>query len=131
MGSILHPKHFTVEEAQAVLADVIPKIEVLVSLKKSLDAKGYNIYRHQYFGGMGPNGDRFFPPELEKLVEIAKDFEAKGIVIKSLNEGLIDFPHIRSNQEEVYLCWKLGEKGIGFWHSLSTGFAGRKPLADL
>ncbi len=131
MDSFLHPKHFTVEEAQTVLDSILPKIEVLVSLKKSLDEKGYDIYRHQYFGGMGPNGDRFFPPELEKLVEIAKDFEAKGIVIKSMNEGLIDFPHIRSNQEEVYLCWKLGEKRIGFWHSLSAGFAGRKSLTDL
>jgi hypothetical protein len=131
MSSYLYSKHFAVEEAQAIITDILPKIEKLVSLKQILDAKGFDIYKHQYYGGMGPNGDRFFPQELEELVEIAKDFEVKGIIIKSLNEGLIDFPHIRSNKEEVFLCWKLGEDKIGFWHSLSAGFAGRKPLTDL
>jgi hypothetical protein len=131
MSSFTHPKHFTVEEAQAVLEDILLKIKALVSLKRDLNTKGFGVYKYQYYGGMGPNGDRPFPPELQKLVEIAKDFEAKGLVIKSLDEGLIDFPHIRSNKEEVDLCWKLGEEGIGFWHSLSAGFTGRKPLTGL
>lgn len=131
MSSYLHSRHFSVDEAQALLESILPKIKQLADLKTALDAKGFDIYKHQYYGGMGPNGDRFFPDELEKLVEIAKEFEEKGIIIKSLNEGLIDFPHIRSNKEEVYLCWKLGEDRIGYWHNLSTGFAGRKPLSDL
>jgi hypothetical protein len=131
MSSYIHSKHFTVEEAQTILTGILSKVEKIVSLKQILDIKGFDIYKHQYYGGMGPNGERYFPSELEELVEIAKDFEAKGVIIKSLNEGLIDFPHIRSNSEEVYLCWKLGEERIGFWHSLSAGFAGRKPLSDL
>ena len=131
MVSLLHGKHFSVEEARRELSDLIPRVEELVSLKKLLDSKGYDVYRHRYFGGMGPNGDRFYPPELEKLVEIAKYLDSKGILIKSLDEGLIDFPHIRSNKEEVYLCWKLGEDGINFWHGLNAGFAGRKPLEVL
>jgi hypothetical protein len=51
--------------------------------------------------------------------------------VKSVDDGLIDFPHLRSNDEEVYLCWKLGESDIQFWHNIADGFSGRKPLKDL
>jgi hypothetical protein len=126
-----HDKHFTLEQARMMLSGIVKLVEEMVSLKKKLDARGYDIYRHQYFGGSGPNGERFFPPELERLVKIAKNFEKKGILVKGLDDGLIDFPHVRSNDEEVYLCWKLGENDINSWHRIPDGFAGRKPVTEL
>lgn len=129
--SYLHQKHFTLEQARDVLGGAISLIEDLVKLKRVLDERGYDIYRHQYFGGSGPNGERFFPRELVRLVEIAKDLEHQGILIKGFDDGLIDFPHIRSNGEEVYLCWKVGENGIRYWHSIPDGFAGRRPIEEL
>ena len=50
-----------------------------------------------------------------------------GIELKGLDEGLIDFPSERDGRT-VYLCWKLGEDRIEWWHELDTGFAGRQPL---
>lgn len=50
-----------------------------------------------------------------------------GCVIKDLDVGLLDFPSLIDN-EEVYLCWKVGEDRIRFYHRQSEGFAGRKPL---
>ena len=50
-----------------------------------------------------------------------------GCVIKDLDVGLLDFPSVIGN-EEVYLCWKLGEDRIRFYHRQDEGFAGRKPL---
>ncbi len=127
----LHRKHFTLEQARRMLTGIENLVEELVTLKHKLDSVGYDIYRHQYFGGSGPNGERFFPPELERLVSIAKMMSQKGIIIKGLDEGLIDFPYIRSNGEEVYLCWKVGEPDINFWHRIPDGFAGRRPLLEL
>jgi hypothetical protein len=127
----LHSKHFTLDQAQKMLSGISRLMEDLVALKQQLDKRGFDVLRHEYFGGSGPNGERFFPPELERLVEIAKNLEKKGILIKSLADGLIDFPHIRSNGEEVYLCWKFGEHVINFWHRIPDGFAGRKPLNEL
>jgi hypothetical protein len=127
----LHEKHFTLTQARMMVAGITHLIQEIVTLKKKLDERGFNVYRHQYFGGSGPNGERFFPPELERLVVIAKNLSEKGIVIKSLDEGLIDFPHLRSNGEEVYLCWKLGEQELQFWHNIDDGFAGRKPTEEL
>jgi hypothetical protein len=48
-------------------------------------------------------------------------------VVKDLDTGLLDFPAIL-NDEEVYLCWRLGEDRIRFYHGIHEGFAGRKPL---
>jgi hypothetical protein len=101
------------------------------SLKHQLDAKGWDVYRHQYFGGMGPNGSGAFPMELETVVEIVQGFEKRGIVVKGIEQGLIDFPHIRENGEEVYLCWMVGENDIAYWHTIEGGFAGRKGIEEL
>ncbi len=127
----LHQKHFTLDQARRVLVGVVDLVEELVSLKQVLDERGYDMYRHQYFGGSGPNGERFFPPELLRLVEIAKNLDKQGVLVKGWDDGLIDFPHIRSNGEEVYLCWKMGEKDIRYWHRIPDGFAGRRPIQEL
>ncbi len=50
-----------------------------------------------------------------------------GCLIKDLDVGLLDFPAVIDNQD-VYLCWKLGEDRIRFYHRQDEGFAGRKPL---
>ena len=114
-----------------MLSGIVHLVEEIVILKKKLDERGFDVYHHQYFGGSGPNGEGFFPPELERLVEIARKLDKKGILIKGLDDGLIDFPHLRSNGEEVYLCWKLGEEDIRFWHRIPDGVAGRKPMNEL
>lgn len=124
-------KHFSVEEAQALLAVVLPKLNEIAVLKDILDKKGYDVHRHRYFGGMGPNGQKVFPNEMEKLVEIVAEINTDGVQIKDLNTGLIDFPHRRANGEEVLLCYKLPENEIISWHTLEGGFAGRKPLSEL
>ncbi len=69
--------------------------------------------------------------ERDKAVQEAKDtlaeIDAIGVQIKDLEQGLLDFPCVIEGKT-VLLCWKLGEKEIGFWHSPEDGFAGRKPL---
>ena len=62
--------------------------------------------------------------DLQQTIEKIQEF---GCVVKDLDIGLIDFPTLL-NGEEVYLCWKLGEPGIQFWHGVDEGFRGRKPI---
>jgi hypothetical protein len=80
---------------------------------------------------MGPNGDGHFPEEMETLVGIVGSLEQRGVVVKGIDQGLIDFPHLRSNGEEVYLCWKVGENDIEYWHRIPDGYAGRKSIREL
>jgi len=126
-----YTKHFTLQEARAELPNVLKILEEIVLLKSGLDVKGYDVFRHQYFGGMGPNGQKIFPPEMERLVVLVQELHGRGIEIKDLDKGLIDFPHIRANGEEVYLCYMLGEKTILAWHPIEGGFAARESIDKL
>jgi hypothetical protein len=56
-----------------------------------------------------------------------ENIHSTGCIVKDLNAGLLDFPS-RLNNEEVYLCWRLGEDRIRFYHRQDEGFAGRKPI---
>lgn len=130
--AFVHAKHFTLAEARGLLqAEARGLAEEMVTLKAKLDERGFDIYRHGYFGGSGPNGERYFPRELEQLVEILKRLDELGVTVKGIEQGLIDFPHVRRSGEEVYLCFRAGEPDIDFWHDLEHGFAGRRPLAEL
>lgn len=125
-----YAKHFSLAEAREELPAIILVLEEIRRLKTELDRKGYNIYRHQYFGGMGPNGQKVFPPEMEQLVLHVRELNQRGIELKDIDKGLIDFPSLRSDEEEVYLCYMLGEQTIDHWHTLDGGFAGRKPIDE-
>lgn len=122
---------FSLDEAQHMLTSVRPKLEEIVHLKQTLDRKGYDVYRHQYLGGMGPNGQKVFPDEMERLVALLRELNEEGVEVKDFNRGLIDFPHKRSSGEVVYLCYLLGEQEIEAWHSIEGGFAARRPVSEL
>lgn len=69
--------------------------------------------------------------ERDKSLQDTKDalgeIDSIGVQVKDLDKGLLDFPCLLDGQT-VLLCWKLGEKEIGYWHSIEDGFSGRKPL---
>ena len=69
----------------------------------------------------------------DKAVQTVKDalseIDSAGVQVKDLDIGLLDFPCVVEDRV-ILLCWKLGESGIGFWHSTEEGFAGRKPIDE-
>jgi hypothetical protein len=84
-------------------------------------------------GGMQPNVSDLAEIKSGKergVAELRKNLEQiarNGVLVKDLEIGLIDFPTLFDGRE-VYLCWKLGEPNIGFWHDTTEGFAGRKSI---
>lgn len=64
---------------------------------------------------------------VEQLKQALAEIEKSGVLVKDLDVGLLDFPTMLDGAE-VYLCWKLGEPSIRFWHSTTEGFAGRKQI---
>ncbi len=127
----IHHKHFSIQEAIDTLQLLKPFMDEMVNLAQYLLSSGYDFYRHKYFGGMSPNGNDEYPKEFDRLIETLKVFDKHGILVKGIEKGLIDFPHLRENGEEVYLCYYLGEESINFWHSIEGGYSGRRPLAEL
>jgi hypothetical protein len=63
----------------------------------------------------------------EALTDELERVRALGGEVKDLDLGLVDFPSTR-NGEDILLCWKLGEKSVGYWHSVDGGFASRRPI---
>ena len=59
--------------------------------------------------------------------DLIGEIEALGVVVRDAESGLVDFAATRDGQP-VYLCWRLGEERVGYWHPRDTGFAGRQPL---
>jgi hypothetical protein len=129
-------KHFTVEEANALLSTVRPVVERMVGRRGELVAQ---LERRQELTGITKaNGGGFnprLPAEIDAAVEEAaaglsacvEELAELGVLIKDLDTGLVDFPSFRDG-EEVLLCWQLGEDEIAWWHTLDGGFAGRQPL---
>jgi len=65
---------------------------------------------------------------ITKFYQSIEDLENTGVSLKGLDEGLLDFPAKRFD-EEIWLCWKEGETEIKFWHEKDSGFMGRKPIS--
>ena len=102
----------TRDEAEALLPKVVPYLEDIQRRKRAFDR----------------NPTEPLAAEIRALIRSVAEM---GVEVKSLDDGLIDFPAERRGRE-IYLCWKLGEgDGISWWHEVDTGFAGRRPITEL
>jgi hypothetical protein len=122
-------KHFTVDEANALLPHVLSVFEQIHSIREELSHRQEELAKlHKAFPG---NGGTAKGAELvtfsESVARLVAGLEENGVLVKDVDSGLCDFPHIREG-EEVFLCWMIGEKTIGFWHEIESGYRGRQPL---
>ncbi len=58
----------------------------------------------------------------------AAEIEERGIILRDLEKGIVDFPGRHPSGRVVLLCWQWGEEDLGWWHLPEDGFAGRRPL---
>jgi hypothetical protein len=127
---VRHSRHYTLEEASALLPRVVELIARMRSARDRLgdvEARAALADAGQSNGGGDPG--RTVSEGFLELRESMLELREREIVLRDLDRGLIDFPAVRQGRE-VYLCWQEGEAGIGFWHEPEAGFAGRRPLAD-
>ena len=67
---------------------------------------------------------------MNKLEDFVDELSEIGCELKDYQQGLIDFVG-RHEARDVYLCWKLGEETIAYWHEMNAGYTGRQPVATL
>ena len=133
------PRYFTLTQANDALRELRPLAEQMVERRRELvEAQA----RRAALGAqVGTNGGDLTPSdfaeadaELEAaaaaLAACIEPIQAAGALIKDLDRGLLDFPALRDD-EEILLCWHVGEDEIRYWHGVDEGFAGRKPLSDI
>jgi len=129
------PRYFTVEEANQALPRLRQWLPRLQARRRRLDVVQHRLAELSVKAAANGNlleeevhatqrEAKRLTTELDKL--IAK-FNDLGCELKDIEQGLVDFPALREGRE-VYLCWRLGEEEVAFWHELEACFAGRQPL---
>ncbi len=126
----VYKKHFTIEEARALIPELQEKLERIRRLADELKEAGFDIYKGRYRVGFHPDTYQDYPPGYNRLLKLLSKINSKGIEIKGVEQGLVDFPAVRPNGEEVFLCWKIDEYDIEFWHTLNGGYRGRQHIDE-
>ena len=131
------PKRFTLEQARALLPTLGGLLREALAAKELFDEMERSIQqfaeRVMSMGGMVVDREQVLErrrrreSSARRLKNAIEAVQELGCVIKDLDIGLVDFP-TTFRGVEVYLCWKLGEPDIGFWHGVDEGFRGRKAI---
>ena len=128
-------RHFTVDEANALIPTLIPVLEDLQRVHQQMQRAASEVQTFEHRAGQNGHGENtnVFSPELDlqrirgELRERLLYLQGLGIQLKDIGEGIVDFPtHLYGR--DVYLCWRLGEAEVSHWHDTESGFAGRRPL---
>jgi hypothetical protein len=125
-----HSRHYTLEEATALLPRVVELIERMRAARDRLtDEEARSALAEAGQTNGGGSAGRTVSEGFLELRESMLELREREIVLRDLDRGLVDFPARRAG-EEIYLCWQEGEEEIGWWHTPDAGFAGRRPLDD-
>jgi hypothetical protein len=125
---------FTLDEALALLPTVRQIIDEIQKTKSELERQSEELER--LVGLTSGNGHlaadiastrEAVQATATALQLLISELDGLGVVLKGVDEGLVDFPSEREGRI-VYLCWRRGEETIAYWHDIETGFAGRQPL---
>lgn len=127
---------FTVDEAnarlplvRAITADLVQLARELSERRQRLAAltEGRDLRRGNPYEDELAQMEVDLVRDTERLRHYVSELRELGVEPKGAVEGLVDFPALRDGRV-VYLCWKLGEPEVAFWHELEAGYAGRQPL---
>ena len=121
-------KHYTRDEARALLPQIRQWLEQLNHLRSELERFDKRL------SGLTEQGNDVGGETVNKWIRTLADmqgvlaeFQRREIFIKDLSRGLVDFPAIIGGKE-VFLCWEQDEDDVEFWHDLETGYGGRERL---
>jgi hypothetical protein len=131
------PSHFRVEVAERLLPQVERALREAIRWKQEYDDSeqvlAAHLQRLSQLGGVLVDRDAVIALRDQRehaaaqLRDSIEQVQQTGCELKDLDIGLIDF-RTYYRGEEVYLCWKLGEDGISWWHGLHDGVRGRQPI---
>jgi len=131
-------RHFTLDEATSLLPRLSEMLEALrrfrdqaILKKTQMDLLWQRLSKGEPVLSQLADEQRDLDDLTARLVDIAKEIESTGCILRDVDAGLVDFPFRARGGATVFLCWHLGEPAIAFWHGPREGFAGRKPIGRL
>jgi hypothetical protein len=128
-------RYFTVEEARALVPRLRGLLIALQAEKRELDQLLGELRRLAPLAFLNGHGAQLECIE-QRVAELTRSIREKvrvihqlGVEVKDLDMGIVDFPSLRDGRE-VYLCWRVDEPTVAYWHDLDAGFRGRQPLEE-
>ena len=115
---------FSADEANALLPQLVDLLTRLGRAHAELSAATQEVHRRVASNGTAPESVAGSGGDYNDLLSEITDL---GVIVRDAGTGLCDFPSLREG-DSVFLCWRLGEERVAFWHPRDTGVAGRQPL---
>ncbi len=129
-------RYFVIDEANEVLREARPVLEELRDDRERVAEIQAALQRERETNGSAEHAEQLAEREQElrqvvrRMQQAVLQIDGWGITLRDISTGLIDFPAL-ANGRPIWLCWRLGEDDIGWWHEANSGFDSRKPLAEL
>jgi hypothetical protein len=125
---------YDIDEANERLTDVEPILEALRTQREEVARLAERLRAAEADDVTDPAVASVLRARIRAAVDQMEAAVARlddwGVVLRDIRTGLIDFPAL-VNGRQVWLCWRLGEDGIAWWHELTTGFDSRLPLETI
>jgi hypothetical protein len=117
---------FTVEQAGAELPDLRERLPRIREARQQVFASSRRIRGRVASDGGGADGREYWDAVAVLRAEL-EHLAGRGIILRDPETGLVDFPADMDGRR-VFLCWRMGEERVGYWHDPESGFSGRRPL---
>ena len=123
---------YTVEEARALLPLIRGSLlQLAIERRRADEAHDQLHHRLRHDGNRAPAEEVRLEATTAELQARVRDLldhlESLGVVVRDLDAGLVDIPTLRDG-ELAWLCWRLSDPDLGYWHTTREGFSTRQPL---
>jgi hypothetical protein len=129
-------RYYRLDEANERLGELRPLLQKLRDDRNSVAELQQKIRDVRSNNGSADHAAEIgrIEDEMRKIVGEMKDavdqVDEWGVALRDIGTGLIDFPAL-ANGRPIWLCWRLGEGDIGWWHEADSGFDSRRRLTEL
>ncbi len=129
-------RYFGIDEANERVAQVRPLLEQLRADRDRIAEVQQSLEQGRETNGSAEHAEELAELEDEvrevvrRMQQTVGQIDTWGITLRDISSGLIDFPALAMGRP-IWLCWRLGEDDIAWWHEISSGFDSRRPLTEL
>jgi hypothetical protein len=129
-------RFFGIDEANELLLEVRPLLEQLREDREEVARIQSDLQRHRETNGSAEHAEQIAERQTElrhtvrRMQQAVNQIDGWGVTLRDIGTGLIDFPAL-ANGRPIWLCWRLGEGDIDWWHEQNVGFDHRQPLSEL
>lgn len=129
-------RFYDIDEANERIADLRPILEKLRRDRDSVAERQAELLRLRRTNGSQGHAAELREREetlrglVEEMAKAVRQIDDWEITLRDIPSGLVDFPAL-ANGRPIWLCWRLDEGDVGWWHEQDTGFSSRRPLIEL